>query len=223
MRLRILFTCLIFCGTFAGKLQPARAEEKAKPIKALLVTGGGFHDYDAQRKTLVEGLSQRLNVEITVAQEGTTREHRNSIYEKADWAKGYDVIIHNECSANIDDPAVVNRILDPHRKGVPGVNLHCAMHSYRTAPDFKKPLEDGAKSAMWFDYIGLQSTGHGPQKPISVTYLDPSNPITAGLENWTTINEELYNNIRIHDSAKPLAKGKQGDDCLLYTSPSPRD
>lgn len=184
----------------------------AAPLKALLILGGCCHDYAVQKDILEAGIEARANIQVDVCySENKTTKATFTCYDKENWAEGYDVIIHDECSADIKDAAVVNHILDPHRKGVPGVNLHCAMHSYRTSPDFKKPLADAADGAMWFDYIGIQSCGHGAQKPISVTYLDTSNPITKGFENWTTINEELYNNIRIHDSAKPLAKGKQGD------------
>ena len=31
------------------------------------------------------------------------------------------------------------------------------------------------------------------------------------MENWTTINEELYNNVKVWDDAKVLARGKQGN------------
>ena len=34
-------------------------------------------------------------------------------------------------------------------------------------------------------------------------------PVTKPLENWTTINEELYNNIKLFETAKPLARGRQ--------------
>jgi type 1 glutamine amidotransferase len=33
--------------------------------------------------------------------------------------------------------------------------------------------------------------------------------VTKGLEGWTTINEELYNNVQIFASATPVAKGRQ--------------
>ena len=29
------------------------------------------------------------------------------------------------------------------------------------------------------------------------------------MENWTTVNEELYNNVRVFDGAEVLARGKQ--------------
>ena len=37
------------------------------------------------------------------------------------------------------------------------------MHCYRTAADFKKPQTSGTDGALWFDYLGLQSSGHGKQ------------------------------------------------------------
>lgn len=192
-------------------LLPAAAAPDAKPLKALLVIGGCCHDYGAQKDLLEAGIEARTNIQVDVCYSADKSTKATfTCYAKDDWAKGYDVIIHDECSADTKDPKTVARILAPHREGLPGVNLHCAMHSFRVSPEFKKPLEDGADGAEWFDYLGLQSTGHGRQKPIEVTYTDPNSPITKGLENWTTVNEELYNNVRVHDSATPLANGKQG-------------
>lgn len=191
----------------------ATAETPVKPLKALLVIGGCCHDYAIQKDLLPAGIEARANIKIDVCYSpAKDTKPTFSCYEKDNWAEGYDVIIHDECAADIKDPSLVNRILDPHRKGLPGVNVHCAMHSYRVSPEFKNPQASGSEGALWFDYLGLQSTGHGKQMPIDVTYLTPANSITKGLENWTTINEELYNNVSIHDSAVPLAKGKQGKD-----------
>ncbi len=49
------------------------------------------------------------------------------------------------------------------------------------------------------------------QTPIAVTYTDKDSPITKGLEDWTTIHEELYNNAagKLQDTAHALAIGKQ--------------
>ena len=42
-------------------------------------------------------------------------------------------------------------------------------------------------------------------------WTDPESPVTKGMKNWTTINEELYNNSagKLHETAQPLARGKQ--------------
>src|SRR6187455_1145850 len=61
----------------------------AEPLRALLITGGCCHDYEAQKKILSEGISSRANVEWTIIHEGKDRTDRVSIYAKPDWAKGF--------------------------------------------------------------------------------------------------------------------------------------
>lgn len=183
-----------------------RADEpKVKPIRALLVLGGCCHDYETQKALLSKGISDRAHVEVTIAHDSdkTTR-HLNPIYELATWADGFDVIIHDECSSDVKDLAVIDRILEPHRKGLPAVILHCGMHSYRSE-GYPKSI------TSWFEFTGLQSTGHGPQAPIDIKVIPQSSPIAEGQPNWTTINEELYNNSegKLLDTAQPIAKGRQ--------------
>src|SRR5262245_10405164 len=104
-----------------------------KPLRALLVLGGCCHDYAAQKDILAKGISERARVEITVAYDSdTTTKHLNPVYEKPNWAEGFDVIIHDECSSDVKDLATIDRILAPHRDGLPAVLLHCGMHSYRS-------------------------------------------------------------------------------------------
>jgi type 1 glutamine amidotransferase len=81
------------------------------------------------------------------------------------------------------------------------------MHSYRWG-NFKQPVKAGDDNASWYEMLGLQSTGHGPQQPIAITFTDKSHPVTAGLADWTTVNEELYNNVQVL-GAKTLATGNQ--------------
>ena len=67
---------------------------------ALLVAGGCCHDYKAQKDLLTKGISARANVEWRIAYDpnnGTS--HLNPIYLNDDWAKGFDVVLHDECSA----------------------------------------------------------------------------------------------------------------------------
>jgi len=198
-------------GSAAFLSMPSVAETKGKPapLKALLVIGGCCHDYKTQKDLLKAGIESRANVEVTVCYSpDSSTKATFPCYEGKDWAKNYDVVIHDECSADIKDTAYVQNILDAHKNGVPAVNLHCAMHCYRVG-QIAKPVTPGSTDAMWFDMLGLQSTGHGPQKPIDVTYTDDKHPATKGLANWTTIKEELYNNIQVYPTATTLAKGKQ--------------
>jgi len=169
----------------------------AKPLHVLLILGGCCHDYAKQKEILKQGLEERANVQVEVVYSpDTSTKARFAIYENPNWAEGYDVVIHDECSADVKDMPYVQNILAAHKK-IPAVNLHCAMHCYRTGTD------------VWFKFIGIQSSAHGPQEPIALHFTDSQHPVTKGFEDWTTIREELYNNIKVFETAKPLAKGKQ--------------
>ncbi len=182
--------------------------EPPKPLRALLVIGGGFHDYAAQKDILKQGLEARANLKVDVcyapAPGGATKT-KFDCYTNANWAAGYDVVIHDECSADISDVDYIRNIVDAHKK-VPAVNLHCAMHSFRVGNP-GEPAVAGTPRAQWFEMLGLQSSGHGPQEPIAITF--GNHPITQGLTNWTTLKEELYNNVKVFETATALAKGKQ--------------
>jgi type 1 glutamine amidotransferase len=174
------------------------------PIHALLVCGGCCHDYAQQKDILTKGISERANVVWTIAYDpDTTREHKNPVYNSADWANGFDVIVHDECSGMVKDLDVIQRILKPHRDGLPAVVLHCGMHCYRSA--------GWPGVTPWFEFTGLQTTGHDDQAPIAIRFVDELSPITKGLKDWTTIHEELYNNAagKLLSTGHPLARGKQ--------------
>ena len=182
---------------------------EATPLKVLLVAGGCCHDYGAQTKILKEGIENRIHAEVTIIfNPDTGTDTTFEIYESDDWAKGYDVVLHDECSAKVTDRPYVDRILAAHKNGVPAVNLHCAMHSYRWG-DYKSPVEPNADNSGWYEMIGVQSTGHGPKMPVDVSYAKTGHPIIKGLDDWTTIDEELYNNVRVFGATEVLASGKQ--------------
>lgn len=189
-------------------IHPALAE--TKPLKALLITGGCCHDYKAQKDILKKGIESRANIIVDQihTDNGSTKPDL-PIYGMPEYAKGYDIVIHDECAADISDDAVVKAVLAPHRAGIPGVNLHCAMHSYRIGNPNDKADELGTPHSQWFEYLGLQTSGHGAQKPISIVFTDKKHPLTSPLTDWTTIGEELYNNVKIFDKAHPLAEGTQ--------------
>lgn len=184
-------------------------QEPAKPIKALLVTGGCCHDYAHQKDILKQGIEARANVTVDIIYVPDANTHPAlPIYGNPDYAAGYDVVIHDECAADIKDPKIIQGVLKPHQNGIPGVNLHCAMHCYRFG-NFTAPLPPDAENARWYEYLGIQSSGHGWQKPIAITFTDKTHAITSGLADWTTIPEEHYNNIKVHETAHALAHGVQ--------------
>ncbi|MSU19895.1 MAG: hypothetical protein EXS30_00695 [Pedosphaera sp.] len=174
------------------------ADAPTKPLRALLILGGCCHDYAKQKDILKEGIEKRAHVQVDIVYSpDKSTKARFDIYDKPDWAKTYDVVIHDECSADVKEMPYVQNILAAHQGGIAAVNLHCAMHCYRTGTD------------DWFKFIGIQSSAHGPQKPIAIHFTDKEHQITRGLSDWTTIDEELYNNIKLFDTAHAVARGKQ--------------
>ncbi len=173
------FTVALWCGLGAIAI----AAEPAKPLRALYLTGGCCHDYNNQKVILPEGVSARANVQWTIVQEGgNSANHKISIYENQDWAKDYDVIVHNECFADVADAAFIENVLAAHRTGKPAVVIHCTIHTFRAL-----------KANDWREFLGVTSTHHGPQHPLDITVLKAEHPVMKGFpEHWTTGNEELY-------------------------------
>ena len=200
--------CLVLGAALLAAVS-APAADAVKPLRVLLVAGGCCHDYATQTRILEQGIEARVRADVEVVfNPDKSTKATFEIYGNPDWASGYDVVIHDECSADVTDPAYVERILAAHRRGTPAVNLHCAMHSYRWG-DFRQAVAAGADNGGWFEMLGLQSTGHGPQQPIEIVFADRAHPVVQSLTDWKTVNEELYNNIQVLPTAKVLATGRQ--------------
>ena len=174
----------------------------AKPIRALLVTGGGYHDYNEQKKILTEGVSARANVEWTIVHETSTKEGTKlPLYENPKWADGYDIVVHNECFANVTDTEYVGRVLAAHKNGVPGIVVHCSMHTFRDL-----------KSDDYREFLGVSTRNHGMQHPLDVKNLQPTHPIMKGFPKvWVTGNEELYQINKVFPDVTVLAEAKALD------------
>jgi hypothetical protein len=206
---------LVTALALIGFSEPIPAADAPKPLKILLLAGGCCHDYAHQKEILKKGIEARINATVDivfVADASTTP--KLPIYGNPGYAEGYDVVIHDECAADVSDPTIVEGVLQPHRDGIPAVNLHCAMHCYRIGNP-NDPVKPGTPHGFWFEYLGLQSSGHGAQLPISISFSDSASPITKGLADWTTMNEELYNNVKVFDTAHALARGKQDNHTVV--------
>ncbi len=88
----------------------ARGEE---PIHALLITGGGSHDYEHQKTILTEGISARANVTWKIIDEGgEIKTHEVSIYTNQDWTKGFDVVVHDECFGQVTNVPFIEHMAE---------------------------------------------------------------------------------------------------------------
>jgi hypothetical protein len=181
----------------AGPAAVAPQQTAAPPrVRVLLISSGAFHNYAYQSTALVRAMSKAVPVDWTIALHGSANgtNTRYPVYDRADWARGFDLVIHNECSADVADPDFIRGILDGHRAGrVPAMVIHCAMHSYRAA-----------KVDDWREFLGVTTRMHSPQFRIPVKWT--ADPIVAGLNpNWVTPSDELYVIEKIWPGVRPIA------------------
>ena len=183
-------------AAFCLILLPGRLDA-AQPLRVLMVTGGCCHDYEQQKKILSAGISARANVTFTVVHEQPDdRMHKVSIYARNDWARGYDLILHNECFGAVDDVAFVETITAAHKAGMPAVMLHCSSHSYRA------PATD-----EWRQCVGITSMKHEKRRDLKVKTVDGTHPVMKGFPaGWVDKDDELYMNVKVWPTVVPLAK-----------------
>lgn len=170
------------------------AAEKA--TKALLITGGCCHNYEYQAKALTEGISKSVNVDWTIINEGGPGTKAEiSLYDDPNWAKDFDIVIHNECFADTTDEAYIKKITSAHKAGVPAMVIHCAMHTYRTVG-----FDD------WRQFLGVTSKHHEHQSNYPVKVVASDHQVLKGFKtDWVTPMDELYIIEKLWPTATALA------------------
>ena len=182
--------------------------EAAKAIRALYVTGGGFHDFVTQERIVPPAIAKRANVVWTIdhtAGESTRvliPRHENTL-----WTKDVDVVLYNMSFSHVVDVPWIERLAAAHRdSGVGAVILHGAVHSYRRS-----------ESKAWGELMGAFSMRHDAQRPLTVEVVAPEHPIVRGLPRpWVTIPEELYELERVWPGMTPLAQAHSVESGKMY-------
>lgn len=180
---------------------------ETKPLRALLVTGGCCHNYPLQTQQFTNAVAKLAAVEWTVVMDGGNGTRAEiSLYDNPDWAKGYDVVIHNECFADTTNQVYLRKITTAHHAGVPAVVIHCAMHTYRAAE-----IDD------WREFLGVTSKRHDHQSKYPVKLTVPDHPILKGVAtNWITPMDELYIIEKVWPNTKSLATSASERDGKTY-------
>jgi hypothetical protein len=173
------------------------------PISAMIVTGGPFHDYTGQTKSLMDTLNAVMPITWTVVH---GMSHATNItlplYDHPDWAKGMDIVIHNECWADRDLPAPI--VQNITRANVPRMFIHCSLHSYRVMID-----------DSWRELIGMTSRRHTRSHNILIKWAE-GDPITSGLPPFVTPIDELYVIDKVWPNTKALATAVSPEDGMTY-------
>ncbi len=190
--LRLFVAALMTLAIQAG----FAADKKPKPLRALLITGGCCHNYIFQSQALIDGVAKHAKVNWTVINEGGKgTKAMIPLYKNPNWAKNYDVVVHNECFANTSDKEYVQSITKAHEAGVPAVVIHCAMHTYRASS-----FDD------WRKFLGVSSKRHEHKSEYPVKKVMAKHPILKDMPNdWKTPKDELYVVEKLWPNAKALA------------------
>ena len=187
-------------------LNPASAADE-KPLRALLITGGCCHNYPLQAQQLTNTVAKLATVEWTIVNEGGNGTRAEiPLYDNPDWAKGFDVVVHNECFADTTNIVYLRKITSAHKAGVPAVVIHCAMHTYRSVS-----IDD------WREFLGVTSRRHDHQSKYPVKLVEPVHPLLKGVAaDWKTPMDELYVIEKLWPNAKALATSVSEQDGKTY-------
>jgi type 1 glutamine amidotransferase len=183
--------------SFLGLAATANAQD-ARPIRALYITGGGFHDFKAQKEIVPPGISKRTNIVWTIDHTAdTSTKMLIPRHENTDWADQFDVVVYNMSFSYVVDPQWIERIAHAHRdKGVAVVILHGATHSYRRST-----------TDAWRELMGVTSMRHDTQRDFRIERIAPEHPIVKALpKEWGPGSDELYNIDKLWPLATPLVQ-----------------
>lgn len=211
MMLRPLFLlALLSCvGAVGLSAQIPAARAGTRPtLRVLVVTGGCCHDYPAQTQQLQLAVNALANVTWTVVNEGGKgTKAQIALYDQPQWSKPYDVVVHNECFADTQDPVYLAKIVAGHQKGgVPAVVVHCAMHSYRAS-----------ETDVWREFLGVTSRRHDHQSRYPVRRAVDAHPALRDFPaEWVTPMDELYIIEKLWPRARALAVAKSEKDGKDY-------
>ena len=171
---------------------------QARPIRALYVTGGGFHEFVKQEAIVPPAIARTANVTWTIDHTaGTSTEVLIDRHKDTAWTREFDVVLYNMSFSYVVDVAWIERLAQAHRdSGVGAVILHGAVHSYRRST-----------TRAWGELMGAFSMRHDSQRPLTVQTVAPAHPIMRGVpEKWVTTPEELYELERVWPTMTPLAQ-----------------
>ena len=176
-------------------------------VNALVISGGGFHDYPLQAKVLVDSVSRVLPVDWTVAiQGGRVRPEKTSPPEPR-LGQGFDIVVHNQCFADTTDEALIQRITSAQRGGPPAIVIHCAMHTYRAST-----------ADTWREFLGVTTKRHTKAHNISGQGRGQGPPDHEGLQgkDWVTPVDELYVIDKFWPNSQALATAVSPEDQKEY-------
>lgn len=191
--LRLLAIGAILCCATSGRLVAGPTD--GPPLRILLITGGGYHDYKTLVPFLTNQLAARMPVHFKV-------EDGLDVLRDRRFADAFDAVLYDLCFDEAADDVLDNAI-QAVQGGKPAIMVHCAVHAFRKSPRIRD----------WETCCGMRSKVHDRYGPFTVENLGPNHPITRLFpRDWKTPGDELYQTIAIDPNSRPLLKVKSPQD-----------
>ena len=185
---------------FLPSISHAADAKATARLKALFLTGGGYHDYQKLAPFLTTNLSQLVNVKFDISFDMEK-------LKDGHFADGYDLVVYDVCFDEMDK-AILENALKVTRDGKPAVMIHCAVHAFRKSGQVHE----------WENLCGMRSKVHDRFEPFTTEKLDPVHPVTKNFSaDWKTPGDELYQTIELIPGSHPLLKAKSPQDGREHT------
>jgi type 1 glutamine amidotransferase len=187
--MRRTFFAVLFALSVLPALLHAGNQPAPPKLKALLITGGGYHDWKAINPVLTTKISELAHVTIDVKSGLDT-------LKDPKFADGYDVVLYNFCFGKDNDKVLIENALKVTRDGKPTMMIHCAMHTFQASDE-------------WTDCCGMRTRVHDPYRTFAVVKADKEHPVVKTLaDNWQTPGDELYQTIKLGERSTALLRGQ---------------
>ena len=193
-------------GAPGGSTGAGSTRARAGPLSVLVLSGGEFHDFDGNLKSLVDGLSLPADTRFSFlplgggSADGVSEALRLRQLETLELPGEHDVILAYTQGERGLSPTAKDKLLAFVRGGGGFVGLHCAADSH---PGW----------AAYTEMLGGRFQHHPPFGPIAVQMTSDadSHPVTRGLPDRWVLKDEFYHLQDLH----------LGDATLLMVGVSP--
>jgi type 1 glutamine amidotransferase len=180
---------LLIAAMIALSVLSANAQDSPPKLKALLITGGGYHKYEELNPVITKKIAALAHVSFDV-------KYGLDTLKDPKFADGYDIVVYNFCFGDEKNKKLIENALKVTRDGKPTMLVHCAMHTFQPSDE-------------WTDCCGMRTRVHDPYRAFAVIKANKEHPIVKKLPvEWPTTGDELYQTIKLGDRSTPLLIGK---------------
>jgi len=177
--------------------------ERTGPLDVLVLSGGGYHDFDGNLQRLIEGLPVPGDTHWTFlplgedSQDGVSAALRRRQLETLELPGQHDVILAYTQGELGLSPTAKDKLLAFVRGGGGFVGLHCAADSHPGWDEYTAMLGGRFESHPPFGEVGVQLAPDAGR-----------HPVTRGLPDRWELKDEFYHLTDLHlDDATVLMTG----------------